>query len=300
MFKILITGCNSFIGNLLVPFLSDQGHQIYGLSRTFHSNSEMQNKKFFKAVLFGDLSNETFLREISWNPDIIINLAASRGNKAESEKELFSSNVKSVSNLVRFAKRVECNQIIHFSSISIHGAVVDNVVNHETQYYESSIYGKTKLQAEIELIVNASNASIFSLRLPAILGKGANSHWMSRTLHSAIRRENVYIDNPMSRFNNIVYVEDLFKFILHIFRFTNPGFRAFPLGSSTPLTIAEVVSRIISLTNSTSKIIARSTNRPTFTIDDSYARVNFQYSSVSTDTAVTKYVLDELSNQNNF
>jgi hypothetical protein len=69
-----------------------------------------------------------------------------------------------------------------------------------------------------------------------------------------------------------------------------PGFSAFPIASRTPLSIKEIVDEIHKITNSKSIIEYRYKSRPTFVVDDTYARTKHNYKSMSTIDAVSKYV----------
>jgi nucleoside-diphosphate-sugar epimerase len=78
MQKILITGANSFVGNHLVPFLTSLGYEVQGTSRSEEASPGIayQNLVSYRPNLIGDLSDENFLKNVKWKPDIIIHLAA--------------------------------------------------------------------------------------------------------------------------------------------------------------------------------------------------------------------------------
>lgn len=290
MQKILVTGHNSFVGQHLLPFLYEQGHQVFGIGRPakFTTNSKHMNS--LDGEQLGDLSDESFYLNLKYRPDIIINLAASTGKAQITLEDMKLSNIKAVKNLLNFATNSDCHTLIHFSTISIHGNVPEQIVSHTTGMHSADFYGQTKLESELILQNSSSDLCIYSLRLPAILGKGAVNHWPSRILEELLRNNHVLVDNPESKFNNVVYVEDVFWLVSSLIKTAIPGFSAFPIASRTPLTIREIVNEIQKITNSKSIIEYRCKSRPTFIVDDSYARTIHNYKSMSTIDAVSKYV----------
>ena len=78
MQKILVTGANSFVGKHLVPFLNSKGYEVQGTARREESLSVPPNRKLtsYRPNLVGDLSDENFLKNVKWKPDIIVHLAA--------------------------------------------------------------------------------------------------------------------------------------------------------------------------------------------------------------------------------
>jgi UDP-glucose 4-epimerase len=288
--KILVTGHNSFVGHHLLPFLYAQGHHVFGIGRPAKLSNDLTHLNSLEREKLGDLSDESFYLNLKWKPDIIINLAASTGRAITTLEDMKLSNIKAVKNLLNFATKSDCHTLIHFSTISIHGNVPEQVVSHTTGIYSSDFYGETKLESELILQNSPSDLGIYSLRLPAILAKGAVNHWPSRILEDLLRNNNVLVDNPESKFNNVVYVEDIFRLVSNLIKTATPGFSAFPIASRTPLSIKEIVDEIHKITNSKSIIEYRYKSRPTFVVDDTYARTKHNYKSMSTIDAVSKYV----------
>ena len=101
--KVLITGCNGFIGSHLVKFYSSKGYEVYGIDRNMN-NVNIPNCKFVKCNLQNDDISKIY-KEIS--PDVFIHCAgnASVGMSVEYPEMDFESNVgvlyKTLSSLVR-------------------------------------------------------------------------------------------------------------------------------------------------------------------------------------------------------
>ncbi len=285
-----MTGHNSFVGHHLLPFLYAQGHHVFGIGRPAKLSTDLRHTNFLDSEKLGDLSDESFYLNLKWKPDIIINLAASTGRVLTTLENMKLSNVKAVKNILDFATKSDCHTLIHFSTISIHGNVPEQVISHTTGIHNSDLYGQTKLESELILQNSPSDLGIYSLRLPAILAKGAVNHWPSRILEDLLSNSHILVDNPESKFNNVVHVEDIFRLVSNLIKTPTPGFSAFPIASRTPLSIKEIVNEIHKITNSKSIIEYRYKSRPTFIVDDSYARTYHKYESMSTIDAVSKYV----------
>lgn len=295
MQKILVTGHNSFVGRHLLPFLHAQGHHVFGIGRPAKSSTDLTYLNSLDGEKLGDLSDELFYSNLNWKPEIIINLAASTGKSLTTLEDMKLSNVKAVNNLLKFANKFDCQTLIHFSTISIHGYVREQIVSHTTGTYSSDFYGQTKRESELILQNSLSNLGIYSLRLPAILARGAVNHWPSRILQDSLQGNKILIDNPESKFNNVVHVEDIFKLLSNLIKTASPGFSAFPLASRNPTSIKDIVEEIHKITESKSIIEYRIKSRPTFTVDDSYARTVHDYNSMTTINAVSKYVRESCS-----
>lgn len=293
--KILVTGHKSFVGQHLIPYLYEQGHEIHGVGRAGKLNGLSKQNEYLSGEILGDLSDTSIFNSLNWDPDVIINLAASTGKRETSYYEMQKNNVKTVKNLLKFAEKSNCNKIIQFSTVSVHGNVPGPVISHSTGIFQQNNYGVTKLESENILSNSLSSISIFSLRFPAILAKGAEDHWPSKVLSAAINGQNILVDNPNSQFNNVVHMTDICKFISTLLFNRSSGFLAFPLASKSAISIEEVVNQIIRISNSSSRIEFRNVPRPTFVIDDTFARINYNYDSLSTLDAVSRYVSDEMS-----
>jgi nucleoside-diphosphate-sugar epimerase len=184
-------------------------------------------------------------------------------------------------------------RLIHFSTVSIHGEVTSPVLDLNYGGSNLSTYGITKKDGELVLKNSTFQGEILALRLPAVVGRGAKSHWLANVLRKALAGEEIVFDNPESLFNNVVHVSDLCRFIARLLNSEGNGFHGFPLASEEPIKISDVVDRMIEVLNSKSLLRPRIIQRPTFIIDDSFARTNFGYKSMTAIEAVSEYTLSE-------
>lgn len=144
MKKILITGCNGFLGSNLIRFLSSPDYQIVGTSL----NENLENKNFlFKK---GDLSDPAFTKSLiqSINPDIIINTVAwTDVDACELQPEkAYQLNVLTAENIAKAISN-EKTKLIHFSSDQLFDGL-QSFYSEKSVPKPINVYGKTKLEAE--------------------------------------------------------------------------------------------------------------------------------------------------------
>lgn len=296
MQKILVTGANSFTASHLIPFLATQGHEIQGLTRSIKGSQPSPQLKtslgFVHPYFIGDLSDPKFTESLTYKPDVIVHLAANNGSTNSGISKIFRDNVDAVANLISFSKRVGCSKIIALSSVSVHGQVSTSVLSEKTGFENPDIYGYTKREAELLLQQSESGQSIFILRLPSILGYGAKNHWLSTVLASGLSNSPITFQNSNTKFNNAVYIDDLLAFISLLISRNDQGIFSFPLASTRPITVGEIVELLVKTIGSVSKLDSNEVERSSFIIDDLLARKKFGYTSRTTALAVEAFALD--------
>ncbi len=172
MSKILIVGHSGLIGNRLLQVLTNQGHIVFGVSRT-------DRHKVSHNIVCADLTNpevtEQIFQEIK--PEIVYLLAAnaceSRGQI--SPIDMTMRNVGLAVNVLRSAMNVKVKKFIYASSISVYG-------DAPTPYSESStpkpkdVYGVNKLAFEqiLKIMADVYKFDYTILRPHNVYGPGQN------------------------------------------------------------------------------------------------------------------------------
>lgn len=168
--NVLVTGAAGYLGSVLCERLIAEGFRVtaldslmYGQTSLFHLCAHPQ----FEFVL-GDVRDEGLMRALLKDADVVIHLAAIVGVPicARDPWLATSVNVDSVRMLNRIRSRSQL--VIHPTTNSGYGTKSgDTFCTEDTPLEPVSHYGRTKVQAESELL-GASN--IISLRLATVFG----------------------------------------------------------------------------------------------------------------------------------
>jgi len=286
--KILITGASGFIGgNIAKRLLQSGGNDIIGMT----SSPVIGLKPSGITWVHGDLLQEVTLDK---GVDFIVHCAALQDFNAMPSRTFIDANLAMTENIARYAKRAGIKGLVFASSISLHGDVVGEVVDEHTGRINPTLYGLSKHLCEILLREYQEYFSTVSLRLCGVVGPGAKNMWLSRVLARAERGDAIEIVNEDSLFNNLLHTDDLSDFLRTLMENGMSGFNAFPLASSNPMTIRDVVATIIEASSSSSRIIDKGNAGNSFTISSSFANEHFHFQPKDVATNLMKFVAENI------
>ncbi len=168
--RVLVTGGAGYLGSVLCEHLLHQGYQVtvvdnlmYGQHCLFHLCA---NPRF--EFVFGDVRDEGLMRLLLKEADVLIPLAAVVGAPACDRDPWLARSVnwESVQLLNRF--RDSSQLVVYPNTNSGYGTKSgDAYCTEDTPLDPISLYGQTKVQAELELL-NSPNA--ITLRLATVFG----------------------------------------------------------------------------------------------------------------------------------
>lgn len=168
MEKILITGGAGYIGSVLTELLLKEGYYVtvvdnlkYGQTSLLHL---CENKKF--NIIYGDVTDEIFLKNLVSEFDVIIPLAAIVGAPAcDMNRKLATDlNFNQIKNIVDVMTKDQ--KLIMPNTNSQYGSS-DKIITEESPFNPLSHYAKTKCDAE-NYILNSGNG--ICLRLATVFG----------------------------------------------------------------------------------------------------------------------------------
>ena len=168
--RILVTGGAGYLGSVMVPVLLDAGHEVIVLDNLMYGQSSLFSFASFYEFTFipGDARDEETLKELLSQVDAIIPLAAVVGAPAcDRDPELAKSlNLGAIQSLIKLRSP---NQLIIFPTTnSGYGTQSGGVYcTEETPLGPISLYGRTKVQAEQELL---ERDNVVTLRLATVFG----------------------------------------------------------------------------------------------------------------------------------
>lgn len=142
--KILVTGSEGNIGKILVPYLRNKGHEVFGIDIVQGVGSDYR---------VADINHPIELAECfaDFEPEIVYHMAAvvSRVTSEKSPSLTIQTNVAGTSNVIQLCKRYD-SKLIFFSTSEVYGNGIDGwaLDEHETTPHPNNLYGVSKLMGE--------------------------------------------------------------------------------------------------------------------------------------------------------
>jgi nucleoside-diphosphate-sugar epimerase len=166
--KILITGGAGYLGSVLTEVLLNKGYQVTVLDNLIYKQTSIAPftyDKNFKFIL-GDVINESLLKSLVEQHDIIIPLAAIVGMPAcKSQPELtVKVNYEQVKNITQWTSK---NQMILIPNTNSQYGSSTEIITEDSPFKPLSLYAETKCNAE-KAILDSGNG--IALRLATVFG----------------------------------------------------------------------------------------------------------------------------------
>lgn len=218
MEKILITGGCGYIGSRLIDLFKND-YEIICLDRLMFNQKMPQNSKNVNYIT-GDVRDEKLVKDLTSKVDAVIPLAALVGaplcKKFPQEAE--DVNFKSIKHLCSILSKDQ--KIIMPVSNSGYGiGKQDKFCDENSPLNPISIYGKTKVQAEDEIMQRENS---ISLRLATVFGTSARMRvdlLVNNFTYIAYFKKYLKLYEPHFR-RNYIHIADIangFKFCLENF-----------------------------------------------------------------------------------
>jgi nucleoside-diphosphate-sugar epimerase len=220
--SILVTGITGFLGiNFIRGF---QDYKIIGISRS------AQNLKLSVTHQNVDFYTWNDFLKTNLEPSVVINMAGKAHDlkKVNDDSDYIKANVEFTKNVFEWFANSNSRVFIQISSIK---AVVDHakdVVNEATPESPTTIYGRTKLEADTYLeraSKKLKNKSVIVLRPSMIHGPGNKGNL--NLLYRAVLKKVPY---PLGAYTNIrsfTSVDNLLFILRCIIEKSQPGFEKY-------------------------------------------------------------------------
>jgi UDP-glucose 4-epimerase len=158
--RVLVTGGAGYIGSHTLVELLGQGHQacvvdsfLNGSPRALDRVRELTNGGL--EVREGDVRDTAFLTRVAlaFRPEAVIHFAGLKavGDSGARPVEYYDVNVGGTLSLLRAMEASDCGRIIFSSSATVYGEPVYLPYDEAHPLKPTSVYGQTKLMAEIVL-----------------------------------------------------------------------------------------------------------------------------------------------------
>lgn len=201
--RILITGANGFIGSHLVRHLSQKKeNKIFCLVRP---DSDLKNLKgLTMKIIRGDITKMATLKKIPVVEEVF-HLAGKLGQWGTTDKAYWDLHLQGTKNLVRVLDKRKLKRFFFFSSPSVAGPNIDNLVWKESDNYApSNIYELTKAEAEKFLL--SQNLPLTIIRPEFVYGPGDRHIFQ---LIKAIKKHRFFIIGSGKNLLQPTYIKDV-------------------------------------------------------------------------------------------
>ena len=139
--RILLTGSEGFVGSVLRKSLRKKNYDVYCIDRI-----KKIRTNYFCYDLSSDLLNlQLSLKDVNF--DVLIHLAAAKGDYNLGYKEFYRDNVTASNNLLDLVKVLDIKSVIAYSTVSVYGHN-NKIKSEDAELAPNNPYGVTKLESE--------------------------------------------------------------------------------------------------------------------------------------------------------
>ena len=170
MKKVLITGCEGFIGSSLWVYLENNGFNVFGIDILC-----LDSKNKFKVDINSLDDLEKIVLKIS--PDYIIHLAA-RIDISNDPSWKYFSNTLGVNNLIIVSNKVKNLRRIIFTSTQLVNKLGDKFINYEN-YTANTSYGESKVIGELLVRSKIVEKEWIIVRPSTVWGPKMGNHYLN-------------------------------------------------------------------------------------------------------------------------
>ena len=247
--KVLVTGSEGYFGSLIISHLRQKGYkEIIGIDRIPHSG---QIGYYYHRI---DLSDEISLRKVIEleKPDAIVHAAAMLAHERPDLKDLWGSNVTATQSLAALSAEFKIKKFIFISSNCLWGKEAHHKIQVDEPYEPVEIYGKSKMQSEIDLRKFKNSFDLVIFRSPTIVSSGRLG--LLGLLFQLVRENRrIPVMGPGNNRYQFVYGPDYAEAIRLALESKNTG--TYHVGSESVPTVSEMYEALIQHAGSKSRLI---------------------------------------------
>ena len=241
--KILLTGSTGFIGgNVLSSLLDNQFEVMAPVRSVSHGKLTIKHKNLLSVK--GDFWDDSVFDAYNkFNPDVIIHLAAIRGEGFGNYDEYHKVNIIGTEKLVNYALENGIKSFIYCSTVGVYGTIpISLPAGLGTNPNPDNKYHLTKFQAERIVTETLKDKIPFIILRPTITYGPGDNGFLVRLVHLVKNKKFPLSHRPVSiHLLNIETFKTLVLFLVqNNIKVNNPLIVA----DQSPVLLSEVVNRI--------------------------------------------------------
>lgn len=258
--KILVTGAAGFLGTNLLLALShaDEANTVLGVVRCLPKNPCTS-----VYYLLADLSSPSWTTQLpDENFDVVIHLAQSRFYRDFPSKaiDIFNINVRATVELAEWSMKHGVQRFLFASTGNVYGQ--GQVVHREEDAcHPDTMYGATKLSAEILLKPFSAYMTILPLRIFGVYGPGQVNAMLPNVMQRFNAGDEITLASNVGVKFNPIFVKDCISAIRRLISLPIPSrFEVLNIGGPEPLDLKYVAELLESFSGR--KALTRTTPDP--------------------------------------
>ena len=287
MNKIAVVGSNGYIGKFLVTNFQ-KNYKVISISRQFE---HLQNNRNIKHLSHDISSKWDFEEEIN----IVIFCATQHfySRNTPNPNNFINSNITGLLNALEYSKNNQTKLFIYLSTVSIYGKVNIDTIDENTVINNPDIYGASKYLGEKIVQMYSDYFDTLVLRLPGVIGSiwKKGMPWINTAIFKLKNDQDLIYYNGSSLFNNIVDLDNIYKFITYYMNLKEKNSnQVLNLSAIEPIKIDILVNYIRALLNSKSNLIENDSEHNSFKISNNLLLKKFNFKTDTTKDMISNYI----------
>ncbi len=242
--NILITGSTGFIGNHLIPVLSQKAWCVTAAVRS----ASYQVLTPITAITVGNIDGNTNWEYCLEGIDSVIHLAARahilEDNVANPEAEFFKVNTEGTANLVQQSVQAGVKHFVLLSSVGAMTTLSNQPLDESYPCHPDTPYGRSKLTAEQALISLASQSEMsWTILRPTLVYGQGNPGNMERLI-KLVKKGWVLPFGQVNNRRSFVYVGNLVNAIITCLTHPSAKNQTFLISDGEDLSTPDLIRKI--------------------------------------------------------
>lgn len=240
--RVLLTGSSGYIAGWLGPALREAGYSLVGLDR------RKRERTFLDTFHHGDLLDSDVVHDALSRVDMVVHLAAAKGDWGISRDEYYRDNLEATQTLLRAARGRNVERWVFYSTVATMGPT-DEPADETTELEPIHPYGGSKAEAEalFHEFAEVTGSDVTIVRPSVVYGPGnPASTNIYRLIDAIYHRRFVLVGDGQTR-KTTSYVENLVDATMFLLDETPEGVETYIYVDEPVRTTGDMVDQIYEL-----------------------------------------------------
>lgn len=226
-----VIGCG-YVGMRVAAKLVKQGHQVYGVRRFISDSAPFDSAGIIPLSI--DITQPEQLHRLPASVRWVVNAVSSSRRGVDVYRKVY---LEATQSLIHYLRNTRIQRYLHVSSTSVYGQTDGSQVDETSERKPISPTNQILIDAE-DLLLRAQQEDLF----PSIIARVSGIYGPGRGyLFRQYLRNEATMDGEVSRFLNMIHVDDLASALILILEVGRPG-QAYNITDNFPVTQHEFLS----------------------------------------------------------